>query len=315
MKKSKTSSGGEPIEKQACRKEKAPRKRRLLRGLLVALALLILLGGAELLWSNYHISVSRYTLSSPKIAAPIRVVFLSDLHGREFGGGNQRLLEQIAAQEPDLIALVGDIFNEDAEAAEIDAMCGFIHACTEIAPCYFGLGNHETSYLETDAAGLLDRIREAGAVVVNDEFQDITVNGNPIRLGGYMGYYPYPHMMTHDPELIQKEKDFFGAFKRTESFKLLLDHIPTGWLDWHYINKDSIDLVLSGHYHGGVIRIPILEQGLYAPYIGKFPPYTKGMFVGSKATCILTTGMAGSYGLPRFFNPPEICVVDLYPKD
>ena len=64
MKKSKTSSGGEPIEKQARRKEKAPRKRRLLRGLLVALALLILLGSAALLWSNYHIPVSRYTLSS-----------------------------------------------------------------------------------------------------------------------------------------------------------------------------------------------------------------------------------------------------------
>ena len=291
------------------------KKKKVLQRLLAILLALLLLGLGELLWSNYHLTVSSYSLSSKKISAPVRIVFLSDLHGREFGKDNARLLKTIAEQEPDLIGLVGDIFNQDADAAEIDAMCGFIHACTEIAPCYFGLGNHETSYLETDAAGLLDRIREAGAVVVNDEFQDITVNGNPIRLGGYMGYYPYPHMMTHDPELIQKEKDFFGAFKRTESFKLLLNHIPTGWLDWGFIHKDSVDLVLSGHYHGGVVRIPILEQGLFAPYVGKFPPYTKGMFVGSKATCILTTGMAGSYGLPRFFNPPEICVVELYPKD
>ena len=289
------------------------KKRKILRTLGILLIVLLVLTGVELLISNYSISVSSYSLSSEKLAAPVRIVFLSDLHGREFGKDNSRLLAKIAAQEPDLIALVGDIFNEDAEAAEIDAMCGFIRGCTEIAPTYFGLGNHETSYLETDAAGLLDRIREAGAVVVNDEFQDITVNGNPIRLGGYMGYYPYPHMMTKDPELIQKEKDFFGAFKRTERFKLLLNHIPTGWLDWHYINKDSIDLVLSGHYHGGVVRIPILEQGLFAPYVGKFPPYTKGMFMGEKATCILTTGMAGSYGLPRFFNPPELCVVDLTP--
>ena len=315
MKKSKTSSGGEPIEKQARRKEKAPRKRRLLRGLLVALALLILLGSAELLWSNYHISVSRYPLSSPKIAAPIRVVFLSDLHGREFGGGNQRLLEQIAAQEPDLIGLVGDIFNQDADAAEIDAMCGFIHACAGIAPTYFGLGNHEAEYLETDAAGLLDRIRAAGATVVDNSYVDLELKGSQLRLGGYMGYFGQPHMMTHDPKQIALEREFCGDFKATERFKLLLNHIPTGWLDWEYINKDSVDLVLSGHYHGGVVRIPFLEQGLYAPYIGKFPPYTKGMFVGSKATCILTTGMAGSYGLPRFFNPPEICVVELYPKD
>ena len=286
--------------------------KRVLRGVGVVLLVLLLLTGVELLISNYTISVSRYTVQSEKLTAPVRVVFLSDLHGREFGKDNSRLLAKIAAQEPDLIALVGDVFNEDAEAAEIDAMCGFIRACTEIAPTYFGLGNHETTYLETDA-GLLDRIREAGATVVNDDFQDITVNGNPIRLGGYMGYYPYPHMMTKDPELIQKEKDFFGAFKRTEDFKLLLNHIPTGWLDWHYINKDSVDLVLSGHYHGGVIRIPFLEQGLFAPYVGKFPPYTKGMFVGEKATCVLSTGLAGSYGLPRFFNPPELCVVDLTP--
>ena len=290
------------------------KKKKVLRRLLAILLALLLLGLGELLWSNYHLAVSSYSLSSEKLSAPVRIVFLSDLHGREFGKDNSRLLAKIAAQEPDLIALVGDVFNEDAEAAEIDAMCGFIRACTEIAPTYFGLGNHETTYLETDAAGLLDRIREAGATVVNDEFQDITVNGNSIRLGGYMGYYPYPHMMTHDPELIQKEKDFFGAFKRTEDFKLLLNHIPTGWLDWGFIHKDSVDLVLSGHYHGGVVRIPILEQGLFAPYVGKFPPYTKGMFVGEKATCVLSTGLAGSYGLPRFFNPPEICVVDLLPK-
>ena len=67
-------------------------------------------------------------------------------------------------------------------------------------------------------------------------------------------------------------------------------------------------------YHGGVIRIPILEQGLFAPYVGKFPPYTKGMFVGEKATCVLSTGLAGSYGLPRFFNPPELVVVELSPQ-
>ena len=313
MKKSKTSSGGEPIEKQARRKEKAPRKRRLLRGLLVALALLILLGSAELLWSNYHISVSRYTLSSPKIAAPIRVVFLSDLHGREFGTDNKRLLEKLAAQEPDLIALVGDVFNEDADAAEIDAMCGFIHACTEIAPTYFGLGNHEAEYLKTDAAGLLDRIRATGATLVDNSYVDLELKGSSIRVGGYMGFFGQPHMMTHDPEQIALEREFFGDFKTTERFKLLLNHIPTGWLDWEYINKDSVDLVLSGHYHGGVIRIPILEQGLFAPYVGKFPPYTKGIFVGKKATCVLTTGMAGSYGFPRFFNPPEICAVDILP--
>ena len=138
-------------------------------------------------------------------------------------------------------------------------------------------------------------------------------SGNLLRLAGYAGYFGQAHMTTCDKDQMQLEQEFFINVKRTDRFIILLDHIPTGWLDWGYINKDSIDLVLSGHYHGGVVRIPILEQGLYAPYVGKFPSYTKGMFVGSKATCILTTGLAGSYGIPRFFNPPEICVVNIVP--
>lgn len=292
------------------------KKKKVLQRLLAILLALLLLGLGELLWSNYHLTVSSYSLSSKKISAPVRIVFLSDLHGREFGKDNARLLKTIAEQEPDIIGLVGDIFNQDADAAEIDAMCGFIHACTRIAPTYFGLGNHEAYYIKTVDTGLLDRVREAGATVVNNDWVDLEINGCPLRIAGYMGYFGQAHMTAGgDQEKIKLEQDFFVEVKQTERFKLLLDHIPTGWLDWEYINKDSVDLVLSGHYHGGVVRIPFLEQGLYAPYIGIFPPYTKGMFVGSKATCILTTGMAGSYGLPRFFNPPEICVVELYPKD
>ncbi len=291
------------------------KKHKILYILCAVLVILALFAGIELIWSNYAITVNRYEVRSDKISAPFRVVFLSDLHGREFGKDNAHLLEKIAAQEPDLITLVGDIFNNNADLQEVDAMCSFIHGCTEIAPTYFGLGNHEVSYLKADPAGLLSRISEAGAVIVNNDFIDLEINGNEIRIGGYMGYYPYPHMMTKDSAQIALEKDFFGAYKRTERFKLLLNHIPTGWLDWEYINKDAVDLVLSGHYHGGVVRIPILEQGVFAPYVGWWPPYTKGLFQGAKATCILTTGMAGSYGLPRFFNPPEICVVDIVPAD
>lgn len=289
--------------------------KKVLQRMLIVLLVLLLLGLGELLWSNYHITVSSYEVRSEKITAPIRIVFLSDLHGREFGKDNTKLLNRIADQEPDLIALVGDIFNSDADAAEIDAMCGFIRRCTSIAPTYYSLGNHEFESQNYDTAELLDRVREAGATVVNNDYVDLEINGNAVRIGGYMGYYPYPHMMTHDPDQIRLEKEFLDDFRRTDRFRLFLNHIPTGWLDWKFINKSEVDLVLSGHYHGGVVRIPILEQGLYAPYVGKFPPFTKGMFVGEKATCILSTGMAGSYGLPRFFNPPEICVVDILPAE
>lgn len=290
------------------------KKKKRLLCLCLVLALLLLLSGAELLYSNCAITVSRYTVASEKVNGSFRILFLSDLHGREFGEDNSRLLEKIAAEEPDLICLVGDIFNEDADEEEIERMCALIQNAAELAPAYFSMGNHEYAYQKSHTSSVRERIEAAGAVVLDQEFLDLTLNGTPVRLGGYEGYYHTPHMDTSDPERQKTLSAFETEFQDTDRLKILMDHIPTGWLDWNYRDKLPVDLVLSGHYHGGIIRIPILEQGLYAPYVGKFPPYTKGIFVGEKATCILTTGMAGSYGLPRFFNPPEICVVDLLPK-
>ena len=84
-------------------------------------------------------------------------------------------------------------------------------------------------------------------------------------------------------------------------------------IDWRYADDNLVDLVFSGHYHGGVMRIPILDQGLYAPYVGWFPPFTKGVFTGEQATCVLSAGLGNEYHIPRLNNPPEIVVVDLVP--
>jgi len=295
--------------------QKTAKKRYWFRRIAILLVCILLFSVIELIWSNTHITVSCYEVSSSKIAAPIRVVFLSDLHGLEFGPGNKRLLEKIAAQEPDMIALVGDIFNNNSDSAEINSMCHFIRACTELAPTCFSMGNHENLYSENGKEDIPARVRETGAVFLDDEFIDLEINGSDIRIAGYMGYYGNPHMMSSDPERIQLEQKFFQDYVATDRFKLLLNHIPTAWLDWGAIDRNRVDLVFSGHYHGGIIRIPFWNQGLYAPYVGWFPPYTKGVFAGKSATCILTTGLAGVECVPRFFNPPEIVLVEIKPEE
>ena len=277
------------------------------------LTAILFLIGAEILYSNYALMVTRYNILSDKVIGEVRVVFLTDLHGREFGAGNSRLLDRITVEKPDLIALVGDIFNQDADEHEIDRMCWFIQRASAIAPVYFGLGNHEMSYLKAHGTDLLGRIQQSGAVVLESDFLDVEINDTPFRIGGYMAYYRQPRMLTTERERIESEIAFAEEFESTDRFKLLLNHIPTAWLDWNCIYEYPVDLVLSGHYHGGLIRIPVLEQGLVAPDVGFFPPYTKGVFSGSEATCILGTGLAGSR-LPRFFNPPEIAVVDILPE-
>lgn len=287
--------------------------RTIFRYLILVVIILALLVETGIAYSYYYLIHTQYSISSSKTAAPFRIVFISDLHSREFGKNNGRLLEKIAAEKPDVIALVGDIFDENADEETVEKTCDFIGEAAKIAPVYFCMGNHEYDLMAKRDRSLKERIAEAGAVVLDASYVDIEINGTPVRLGGYEGYYRTPHMTSSNADRQAADMLFFEEFENTERFKLLLNHIPTNWLDWDYRDKCPVDLVLSGHYHGGVVRIPLLNRGLFAPYVGRFPPYTKGIFVGEKATCILSTGMAGAKGYPRLFNPPEIVVVDVCP--
>jgi predicted MPP superfamily phosphohydrolase len=270
---------------------------------------------AELVWSNSKLTHAHYTVSSPKVRSSFRIVFISDLHGREFGKNNERLLGEIAAEQPDIIALAGDIIDARANKKAPERLCEFISALTEIAPVYYGMGNHEYYYMKLHGEELREKIASAGAVIVDGNYVEIELGGTQVRIGGYEGYYRTAHLNTDDPERIKADDEFFNAFEDTEGFKLLINHIPTNWLDWEYRDRFPVDLVFSGHYHGGIVRIPLIGQGLYAPYVGWFPKYTKGCFEGEKATCVLSTGLAGANGFPRLFNPPEIVTVDVLPED
>ena len=129
-----------------------------------------------------------------------------------------------------------------------------------------------------------------------------------------MGYYRAPRMFTDDRSIMDQEIAFADDFENTDRIKLLINHIPTQWLEWNYIDRDDVDVVFSGHYHGGIIRIPFIDRGVFAPYVGWFPARSKGMYIGKKATCILSAGLGDERGIPRINNPPEIVVVDLIPN-
>ena len=129
-----------------------------------------------------------------------------------------------------------------------------------------------------------------------------------------MGYYRKPGMFKVSDEQKEFELAFADDFENTDNYKILLNHIPTQWVDWNYIDQYPVDLVFSGHYHGGLVRIPIIDRGVYAPYVGWFPPYTKGVYSGSQATCVLSAGLGSDCVIPRLNNPPEIVVVDLVPS-
>lgn len=257
--------------------------------------------------------VTRYTISGD-VNQAIRIVHLSDLHNAEFGEGNMELIETIKAQEPDLIVITGDMINRNDE--NLDIVCSLIKTISGMAPVYYGYGNHETVWEERYGGTLYQALTNAGAAVLDRDYCDIEISGTSIRVGGYMGYYRYPGMTTSDPAVWASEEAFFDEYETTDAYKILLNHIPTAWMDWGNQDKFSVDLVFSGHYHGGLMRIPFLDSGIYAPYVGLFPKYTQGCFVGETATCVLSAGLGNEYTLlPRINNPPEIVVLDLIPEE
>lgn len=246
------------------------------------------------------------------VSEPIRIVQLTDLHGHIFGEDNSPLVELVQAQNPDLILMTGDMMDKSDENA--DVACALIEAVSSIAPVYYGFGNHETDWMKRTGTDLIPILTEAGAVVLESEYLDVEVNDQSLRIGGFAGYYGYPGMYKITKKEREAQNAFFEEFENTDRFKLLLSHIPTTWLDWGGIDREPVDLVLSGHYHGGQIRLPLIG-GIYAPYVGLFPEYTEGIYYGEQATCILSTGLGSSPGIPRINNLPQVVIVDLQPEN
>lgn len=294
------------------KKRKSIIKRVLLT--LVVLFCVLLLFAAAIAYigirASQALEVNVYAVESD-IAKPLRIVHITDLHNTELGTNNKDLINTIEEQQPDLIFTTGDMINRDDP--NLDIICSLIEQLTKIAPVYYGYGNHETAWEETFSQSMADQLTAAGAIVVQDSYVDVNLNGNELRIGGCMNYYRKWGMMTSSQEEWNVEEAFADDFENTNRYKILLNHIPTSWVDWGGMDEYPVDLVFSGHYHGGMIRLPIIDRGVYAPYIGLFPKYTKGVVYGAEAICIQSAGLGSEHSIPRIFNPPEITVVDLIP--
>lgn len=286
-------------------------KKLALRALLAFIALLVMIVSVLFL-SSLFLRVNHTTLQTA-VRSPIRIVHLSDLHNAQFGKENKMLIQKVALQQPDLIILSGDMLNRDDPNTE--TVTKLITELAKVAPVFFGYGNHEKSWERSFGVNLRPLLEKAGAVVVDNDYVDLDFNGMALRIGGYMGFYPVPKMTVADQEQEARELAFIEDFENTDRLKLLINHIPTGMVDWHYADRNEVDVVFSGHYHGGVVRIPFLDRGVYAPYVGWFPPFTKGVYYGKKAVCVLSPGLGNEHFIPRFNNPPEIIVVDLVPEN
>ena len=257
--------------------------------------------------------VTRYSITTDKTNNPIRVACVSDLHARPAN----KVIDELEHMHPDLILLAGDILEISTDYMEKrnrDAL-DFLRRAANIAPCYYCFGNHEIYYSHakfgkpkvsdpTLRAHHLDLICEYGINIINDADREVCICDNDILIGGLVcGRDMDPDLDSPLPDL-----DFVSDFSQKQGFKILLCHYPQHYDK--YLRNTDIDLILSGHAHGGQWRI--FGQGIYSPHQGIFPKYTSGMHDGR---LIISRGAVNnSKPIPRFFNPTEILEIEILPE-
>ena len=277
-------------------------------GILSALLLYILTS----LWlSTNHLSIHSYNFPTAKTDQQVTLAVISDLHGHEFGRDNESLAERIKGQSPDLILMDGDFLNADSDNADIP--CDLIRRLIKTAPVYYALGNHELSYIENGHPELVDELQESGAVVLDKSYKDLQVRGTAIRLGGMYDYAFGLDGSNSAAAAPEDAKVFMEDFQDTERLKIMMSHRPDSFIFGDASSYWDVDLVISGHDHGGQVVIPFLG-GIYGGDQGWFPEYVHGMYQKDEMHLFVTSGL-GSHDqmLKRFNNFPEIAIIKIEP--
>lgn len=271
----------------------------------------LLLMGTELYRSNHTLSCSYYEISTEKIDSRIRIVQLTDLHNSEFGKENEKLVDLIAEQSPDLILLTGDLVKRSEKDTMV--VTNLLRKLKEIAPVYVSLGNHEVEYEENYGGNLTELYEAAGAFVLDKEYMDIDVKGQQLRLGGIYGYcLPEKYLATKEADA--EECAFLSEFQDTSAYKILMCHMPVCWMINGSLDEWDVDCVFAGHVHGGQVVLPYLG-GLYGPDLGWFPGRLSGLFYSAEeeSVLVLSRGLGSNGWVPRWNNVPEIVVTDIVP--
>jgi predicted MPP superfamily phosphohydrolase len=263
------------------------RKKRLI--LLTALIVLAVIG------LDQRMIVRRYTVESDKITMPVRLAVVADYHGCDY---DDCLIPAMEALQPDAILLVGDRFSADQDCSDELA---FFALLKEIAPTFYVSGNHE--YWEQDVPVLMAEIVYTGVSVLDQNCAELLVNGQNINICGI----PDPYAYVDTEIALNRAAEDAGHL----GFTILLAHRPE--LIDKYAAAGIFDLVVSGHAHGGQVRIPLLVNGLCAPNQGWFPRYAGGRYEADGTTMIVSRGLSTQrqMGIPRIFNRPELVVVEL----
>ena len=255
-------------------------------------------------WENSALERNTYTIRSPELPDVFdgcRIAQVSDLHNAEFGDRNQRLLEMLREAEPDMIAITGDLI--DSRKTNIAVALAFAEDAVKIAPCYYVSGNHEARVSEYQ--DLKTGLEAAGVTVLDDARVEIEISGKSITIIGVNDPSFHADYLTSDAAVMDRKLSELSS--EAAGFTILLSHRPE--LFDTYADH-NMDLVLSGHAHGGQFRLPLIG-GLIAPNQGLFPKYDAGLYSDGSTNMIVSRGLGNSIIPFRFNNRPEVVLIEL----
>mgnify|MGYP002672276141 CR=1 FL=1 len=264
-------------------------------------------------FQNKHLETTHYTYAAEQLGADLEgyhIVQISDLHNAKFGKNNQKLVDRIRECEPDMIVLTGDLV--DSNHTNVDRAVQFVNEIVKICPVYYVTGNHEYWLEKSEYDELMSGLADAGVVILDNQVVEISRGDAKLRLvglddrslsDGTLG------MLLKD-QAGQKEETADNENSGEKELTVVLAHEP------QYLARYAsagVDLVLSGHAHGGQFRLPFVG-GIVAPDQGFLPEYTAGEYYMNGTEMIVSRGLGNSVIPVRLFNYPEIVCVELVGK-
>lgn len=268
---------------------------------MIGILILIFLIIVVIFISYKRIEVNSYDIEDEKIDKDLKIILLSDLHNRNI---KDKLEDIIEIEKPDIIILSGDMINDYPKESK-----NFINLFKifDKYKTYYTFGNHEEEILVSNKIKYIEKISKSNIILLNNMKSDLTFNINLFGLNLDYDFYKRPKKKKIDFKYIN---DKLGSLDKNK-FNVLIAHNP---LDAPIYQEYGFDLVLSGHIHGGIIKLPKLG-GVFSPDYTFFPKYYNGMYVLNKMKLIVSRGLGFSKRLPfRMFNPAEVVVINLMKK-
>lgn len=257
-------------------------------------------------YENNSITITEIAFKNDKIPEEFKgykILQISDLHNKEFGSKQNKILSKIEKIKPDVIVITGDLI--DSDKTDIDVAMDLINKAIDIAPIFYVSGNHEAWSCSYDT--LKPKLEEAGVVVLDNEKKEISKGKSSIEIIGLsdISFIDSDELEYAGDGKIEGLLDKLS--KKNNKFKILLSHRPELF---DIYSNSNVDLVFAGHAHGGQFRLPFIG-GLIAPDQGFLPKLTEGIHTMNNTSMIISRGLGNSIIPLRIFNRPELIVVTL----